>query len=200
MARALVFRHGEEVSRFGLSRHSREKLYGTRKRVVVDDAGRECERGLLSDDGELLLPPGAVAMMYLDPAFDVVERAELRAVGEDGVPIERVPSTLDREVPLTGPVPLSEVLDHVTPVAYALEAEALGPSLRDALARGEIFRGVFAYTEGFELQDLFLLQNDEGVWALVGRPTGFTWTRLDSPPAPEEDDVLFEDDLDFGMM
>lgn len=200
MARALVFNHGGEVSRFGLAKHSRDKLYGSRRRVVVDDAGRECDRGLLSEDGSLLLPPGSVAMMYLDPRFDVVERAELRTVGEDGVPVERVGSTLDREVPLTGPVPLPEVLDHVTTMIYALDAEELGPTLRAALERGEIFRGVFSYTDGFELQDLFLLQNEEGIWALVGRPTGFEWMRLATPPPVEEDEALFEDDLDFGMM
>ncbi|MSQ03163.1 MAG: hypothetical protein EXR71_14950 [Myxococcales bacterium] len=79
MARALVFTLGGEVSRFGLSKHSREKVYGVRKRVVVVGAGRECDRGLLSEDGSMLLPPGSVAMIYLDEHFDAVERADLRA-------------------------------------------------------------------------------------------------------------------------
>ncbi len=199
MARALVFNHGGEVSRFGLTKHAREKLYGGRKRVVVDEQGRECERGLLSEDGSLLLPPGSVAMMYVDEQLDVVERADLRTVDEAGTVVERVGSTLDKEVPLR-PVPLETLLDYVTSLVYLLDPEALGPDLAAALARGELFQGVFAYTDGFELQDLFVLQNDEGIWALVGRPTGFEWLRRAVPPPAPEDDALFEDDLDFGML
>lgn len=201
MARALVFNLAGEVSRFGLAKHSREKVYGVRKRVVVDDTGRECDRGLLSEDGSMLLPPGSVAMVYLDEHFDAVERANLRAVGDDGIPVERVGSTLDKELPLHGPVPSTEVLDHLTNMIYALEPETLAPALAAALGRGEVFRSVFSYTDGFDLQELFLLQNDDGVWALVGRPTQFEWVRKTTPVAPaDDDDALFEDDLDFGML
>jgi len=199
MARALVFNHDGEVSRFGLAKHAREKLYGTRRRVVVDEQGRECERGLLSDDGSLLLPPGSVAMMYLDEQLDVVERADLRTVDEAGTVVERVGSTLDKEVPLRA-VPLETLLDYVTSVVYLLDADAVGPALAAALARGEVFQGVFSYTDGFDLHDLFLVQNDEGTWALVGRPTGFEWLRRAVPPPAPDDDALFEDDLDFGML
>jgi hypothetical protein len=123
-------------------------------------------------------------------------------VDADGREVPRLPSTLGLEMPLRGPVPLQRVLDHVTPTVYALDGEAIGPQLAAALDRGEVFESEFAYTDGFERQALFLLKNDEGVFALVGRPTGFEWLRRDAPipPPDDEDTALFDDDLDFGML
>jgi hypothetical protein len=104
-------------------------------------------------------------------------------------------------MPLTGPVPPSRLLDHVTPTVYMLDVATLGPTLKDALAAGQIFEARFAYRDGFDDQALFLLQNDIGVFALVGRPTAFEMLRRSTPPPePAEDGDLFEDDLDFGMM
>lgn len=202
MARQLVLTLGDESSSFDLARLDRTKLYGSRRRVVVDDAGNECSRGLLSEDGALLLPPGGTADLYLDEAMDVVERADLRAVDATGAVVAPVASTLGVPQPLTGPVPPARLLDFVTPVVYQLDAAALGEKLRAALAAGDIYETTFAYRDGFDAQTCFVLQNDVGVFALVGRPTGFDFVRRETPP-PEpdaEDDALFEDDLDFGMM
>lgn len=201
MARQVVFSYASETSAFDIAKLDRSKLYGAKRRVVVDDDGAECLRGLLSEDGSVLLPPGCTVQLYLDDAFDVVERGALRAVDAEGQPLAAVPSTLGVEVPLTGPIPLTRLLDHVTPTVYTLEPATLGPALQAALARGEVFEGRFAYMNGFEDQTLFLLQNDVGVFALIGRPTGFEPIRRSTQtPDAEEDDDLFEDDLDFGMM
>lgn len=206
MARLLQFDLGGEVSAFDLARLDRSKLYGRRRRVVVDDAGTECERGLLSEDGATLLPPGGVADLYLDDSFDVVERSVLRAVDDEGNAIPPVASTLGVTQPLTGPVPPARILDFVTPVVYQLdipsEGGGLGAGLAAALDRGEIFESRFAYRDGFEDQTVFLVKNEAGFFALVGRPTGFEMLRKATPPpAPAtDDDDLFEDDLDFGMM
>lgn len=201
MARQVVLLYDGETSSFDLARLDRSKLYGTRRRVVVNDDGAECLRGLLSEDGSVLLPPGCTADLYVDEAFDVVERSDLKAVDAEGQPVTPVASTLGVAMPLTGPVPPNRVLDHVTPTIYMLDPAELSPKLQDALARGEIFESRFAYRDGFDDQTLFLLQNEVGVFALVGRPTGFDFVRRASPPPEaDEDEDLFEDDLDFGMM
>lgn len=202
MARPLLLSWAGEASAFDLARLDRTRLYGSRRRVVVDDAGAECARGLLSEDGSTLLPPGGTADVYLDEHFDVVERSDLTAVDAEGRPLEPVASTLGVEVELRGPVSPQRVLDFVTPVVYQLDPADLKPALAEALRRGEIFEGRFAYRDGFDEQTLFLLQNDAGAFALVGRPTGFDFIRPNSPPpaAAADDDDLFEDDLDFGMM
>lgn len=202
MARQVLLTLNGETSAFDLARLDRSKLYGGRRRVVVDDTGAECARGLLSEDGSVLLPPGCTADLYLDETFNVVERSDLRAVDAEGNPVTPVESTLGVAVPLEGPVPPSRLLDHVTPTVYTLDPAELADGLKAALAAGQIFEGRFAYRDGFDAQTLFLVQNDVGVFALVGRPTGFEMIRRTTPvpePADEEED-LFEDDLDFGMM
>jgi hypothetical protein len=200
VARQLLVDFDGEVSSFELEKHSREKLYGLRRRIYVDEAGEECQRALLSEDGSLLLPPGGTADLYLDEGFDVVERGALRAVDAEGNELPPVPSTLGRAMPLDGPVPPTRVLDFVTPTVYALEPATLGEALKARLEAGEIFETTFAYRDGFDSQTCFLLRNEEGWFALVGRPAGFEWTRRATPVPAEGEELEFEDDLDFGMM
>ena len=69
MARQVVLTLGNETSAFDLTRVDREKLYGRQRRVVVDDEGNPCERGLLSEDGSVLLPPGATATLLVTGEF-----------------------------------------------------------------------------------------------------------------------------------
>ncbi len=202
MARQVLFRFGGETSTFDIAKHSRTKLYGAKKKLVVDEDGEPCLRGWLSEDGATLLPPGAMASVYINANFDVVEQRELSMVDGDGQVVDKLPSTLGVETDLTGPVPAARVLDHQTSVVYRLDPTELGDKLAAALAAGQIFEGRFNYRESYEDQALFLVQNDHGVFALIGKPTGFAYIEpLAPPPEPEADDLdPFGDDFDFGMM
>src|SRR5690349_18004988 len=61
MARAVVVERNGVESRFGFSLVSRARLYGERKRVIVDEEGRPTIGGWLTTDGSMLLLPGARA-------------------------------------------------------------------------------------------------------------------------------------------
>jgi len=200
MARQLLFDFDGEPSAFDLTRHGREKLHGRKRKVVVDDEGRPCQRALLTEDGATLIPPGGAAELYLDAAFDVVEKGDRQAVDAAGRALEPVPSTLGVAQRLVGPVSAQRLLDHVTPVVYQLDPASLGPRLQAGLAEGGVYESRFSYVDGWDAQALFLVQNDTGVYALVGRPTGFDWVRRATPPPAEDGADLFEDDLDFGML
>jgi len=202
MARQVLFRFGGETSTFDIAKHSREKLYGAKKKLVVDEDGEPCLRGWLSEDGATLLPPGAMASVYVNERFDVIEQRELSAVDGDGNPIDKLPSTLGVETDLSGPVGPERVLDFQTDVVYRLDPSELGDKLAAELQAGRIFEGRFNYRESYEDQTLFLLSNDHGVFALIGKPTGFAYIEpLAPPPAPEPDELdPFGDDFDFGMM
>ena len=130
----------------------------------------------------------------------MVEKGDRQAVDAEGRPVEPVPSTLGVVQPLTGPVPVQRLLDHVTPVVYQLDPAGLGPRLQAGLAAGSVYESRFSYVDGWDAQALFLVANDTGVYALVGRPTGFDWVKRATPPPAEDDEELFEDDLDFGML
>lgn len=200
MAREIVINFGGEVSNFPIDRVTREKLYGRKRRVVVDEHGEPCGSAQLTIDGATLLPQGGTSLVYVDDDFQMLERKNLVAVAATGDELESIPSSLGSEQPLEGPIDVEHFLDHTIVAVYKLGADALGEKLREALADGGIFETRFNYTKGYSQSPLFLLQNDEGLWALVGEPTGFEYLRRDVAIVDDvEEDDPFDDDLDFEM-
>ena len=202
MARTLVVNYGGEVSEFGLKRIQREKLYGKKMKVVVDENEASTSSAYLTRDGTALLPPGSMASLYVNDNFSVASRSELVSVDADGEPRDRVDSTLGVEQPLEGPVNPERVLDHIAKAVYQLDGEGLGDTLKAALEAGDIFETRFAYRAGFDDAPAFLLKNEEGYFALVGTPAEFEFLRKEQAPALDDDDLddpFDDDDLDFSM-
>lgn len=201
MAREIVLNLGGEVSHLPITRVNRSKLYGRKRRVIVDQAGEPCVAGLLTRDGSALIPSGGVANIYTDDHYHVVERKDLQAVDADGNPVEPVPSTLGVELELEGPVDPTVVLDHVTSAVYQLDAEEIGAKLKESLENGDIYKFRFSYRSGFSDSPAFVVANDAGFFALVGDPSGFEFIYRDVAVEEDEDDTdPFEDDFDFSMM
>lgn len=201
--REIVVSYAGEESAFKFAKVDRAKLYGRKERVILDENGERCVPAYLTADGAALVPPGGTAHVYVDEAFETVERSALAAVDDDGQPLEVVPSTLGVAQPLE-PVRPERILDHVVSSVYQLTPENLGPALQKALADGDLFECRYNYRDGYDPDALFLLQNDEGVFALVSRPSGFDFLAREAPAveedaASEEADDL-DDDLDFSMM
>ena len=201
MARTIVVNFEGAVSEFGRTRVSRDKLYGKKVKVVVDEDGNPTETAYLTRDGAALLLKGAMAMLYVDDDFDVAERAELVAVDSEGNPVEPVDSTLGVEQPLQGPIDPSRLLDHNAKAVYELQADALSDTLKGLLADGKIFETKFNYRKGFDWNAAFLFQNEEGYFAVVGEEAKFDFLyKQTAPPVEEDDEDPFEeDDLDFSM-
>lgn len=200
--REIVVSYAGEESAFKFAKVDRAKLYGRKERVILDENGDRCVPAYLTADGAALVPPGGTAHVYVDEAFETVERSALSAVDEDGNPLEAFPSTLGVAQPLE-PVRPERLLDHVIASVYQLSSDAIGERLHEALADGELFECPYNYREGYDPDALFLLQNDEGVFALVARPTEFELIAREAPAAeePDEDDADdLDDDLDFSMM
>ncbi len=202
MARTVVFNLDGEVSEFAISSLRREKLYGKKVKVVVDESGEETQTAYLTRDGSALLPPGSMSSLYMDDEFNVVERRDLIAVDQDGEKVEEVASTLGTEVPLQGPVEPSRVLDHIAKAVYMLDPAELGDSLRESLENGNIYETRFNYRTSFDDAPAFLLANDEGHFLIVGDEATFDFLTLDRSQDvadDDEDEDPFEDDLDFSM-
>jgi hypothetical protein len=200
MARQIVVSWNGASSSFDLGRLNRDKLYGRKQRLVVDEDGVECKAGMLTEDGSTLLPPGSTAELYLDESFDVVDRSSLRAVDSEGEEVVSLPSTLGVETALEE-VSAERLLDHVTPVVYQLDPDELDDGLRAALVEGRIFETRFNYRTSYADQACFLVANDHGFFALVGRLAGFEFLEPDAPPPADDaaEDDPFADDFDFGM-
>jgi hypothetical protein len=201
--REIVVSYAGEESAFKFARVDRAKLYGRKERVILDENGERCVAAYLTADGAALVPPGGTAHVYVDETFDTIERSELKAVDDEGKPLDVIGSTLGVPQPLE-PTRPERLLDHVVQSVYQLETDALGAELKKALADGELLETQYNYRDGYEADRLFLLQNEEGIFALVANATGFEFISREAPPqeelpADEEADEL-EDDLDFSMM
>jgi hypothetical protein len=200
MARSIVVRLGDEESAFGFTKVEREKLYGKKERVVVDELGRECQAAWLTPDGAVLVPTGGTAHVWLDEKWDAREQSDRVAVDATNTPLSVIPSTLGVPKDLKE-IDERRVLDLVTTNVYELAPETLGPTLAAALQAGRLFETEFTYRDGFEEDSLVLLGNEDGFFALVGRPSGFGFVSREvvSTDAAEGPDDL-DSDLDFGML
>jgi hypothetical protein len=198
----LIRRDGEE-SAFGFTKVDREKLYGKKRRVVVDEQDRECSAAWLTGDGTALIMTGGTAHVWVDEHWASAEQDERVAVDDAGKVLELCPSTLG--VPQDGHiVSPSRVLDHEISAVYQLTPESLGSHLAAELEEGKIIELPFRYREGLEHDTMFVLKNDEGVFALIGRDSAFGFLERTVLPesieagSEEEDELL--GDLDFSMM
>lgn len=203
MSRTIVLRLEGEESSFDFVKVERDKLYGRKQRVVVDEQGRACATAWLTADGTALVPTGGTAHVWIDESWQAVEQDARVAVDEAGVALETLPSTLGQaqDARIVDP---SRVLDCVTTSVYQLDPQALSPKIEAALAEGAILEIPFRYRDGFDDELLFVLKNDEGVFGLVARPAGFELLEREAlplviEPGAEESDEL-SDDLDFSMM
>ncbi len=135
MARSIVVKLGDEESAFGFTKVEREKLYGKKERVVVDETGRECDSAWLTPDGAVLVPLGGTAHLWLNERWDAREQAERVAVDPNGKPQPPNPSTLG-VVQTAREVDARRVLEIVTRYDARLrEQHVLVPSRRAVQSR-----------------------------------------------------------------
>jgi hypothetical protein len=201
MAKPIIVSLEGKESRFDFKKLSRDKLYGKRRREVVDLENKPCRRASLTEDGSLLLLSGMTGQGYLDATGRLVERSEMVGLDAGGAVVERKPSTLGDCQELHGPVAASEVLDLSVQSVYMLDIQQLDQELADALAQGEVYRFGFNYYSDFNVETAYLVANKAGLFALVGNPVETEWCELDVvPPETFEEAVLDDaDDLDFEM-
>ena len=67
------------------------------------------------------------------------------------------------------------------------------------LKKGSIFRFPFVYRADYRSQVGYLLQNEEGSFALIGNLIEAGWSELDQPAIETFDDEDESNDLDFEM-
>ena len=199
MAKPLVVERDDKLASFEVSLLERKKLYGSRKRVALDDNGHVCTRATLIKDGELLLVSGCTGQGYFTDAGAWVERRQMVPLGADGQVTEMHPSTLGVPQKINGPVEALEVLELHVQSVYSLNIINDEWGLRPKLDAGEIFKCPFNYSSGVEVETAFLVANASGYFAIVGHPVEAEWCAQDKALMPQADPAFQEDDLDFDM-
>ena len=199
MAKGLVLSLDGHVSSFQLEKIERARSYGVRRRLAVDDMGRTCSRAALTDDGQVLLRAGMTAQGWFDTDGRQIEQKAIGAEDADGRPLDLVPSTLGVEQSLVGPVDAREVLDVSLTAVYRVTPDELDEALARSLADGQFWRFAFNYRPDYRSETGYLVQNADGIFALVGTPAPARYLEPQAPPPPVDDDDD-EGDLDFEMM
>lgn len=201
MARTIVVTYRGEDSSFGFSKLDRSKLYGSRRRLVLDRDGEPCRRAELTEDGSAVIQTGMTAQGYFDEDNNWVPNSDLVGLDAEGSPAPIFPRTVGVPQPLKGPVPPEAILDCRVQSVYMLSASEMSEPLAEALIEGEMFEFPYGYRTDHHQQVGFLLANDEGVFALIGDRAAPQWCELASPVVDlmlDDDDGL-DSDLDFEM-
>ena len=199
MSRELIFSWNGQCAIFDFRRIERRQLYGSKRRIAVDERGTPCTRASMTLDGNTVLRPGMTAQGWFTDEGEQVETSDLIAVGTDGQPLPMHPSTLGVAQPLTETVEPSAVLDLAVEAVLALAPQSLPDGLRKALQDGKVFRFTYCYRPEAVPPTAFLMGNAEGFFALVGRPTACQWMSREQA-AHDVDGGTDDDDLDFEMV
>lgn len=199
MARNVVLTFKDVDLNFAPVRIDRAKLYGVRKRIAVDGAGAACTKAALTSDGSTLITSGMTSQGYFAPDGRWVARNEMVGLDIDGQVVETKPSTLGVAQAVEGPVDPAAVLHLDVESVFALEPEGISSNLVTSMKSGETYRCAFNYAAGLEVEVAYLVANDEGVFALVGKPVDIAWSEQGAVFVAEstEDDA---DDLDFDQL
>lgn len=200
MARSIVVSFQGAESSFAFKSVDRASVYGKRRRVALDQNGNPCTRASLLDDGSLILRSGMTGQGYFLPDGSFLKQTELEGYGSDGEALAKAPSTLGVPQELEGPIAPQEVLDLRIETIYALDPDSLDEALKSDLEGGNMFRFAFNFREDYRAEIAVLLSNDNGMFALVGQPVTYEWSRLEAvTELPSVDFDSDDDDLDFDF-
>lgn len=197
MARTFAVALDGSESVFAMTKLDRDRLYGSRRRLVLDRIGEPCRRAELTDDGALVLQQGMVAQGYFDESGTQFSLSDLVGIGADGQPATRFEKTTDTAQTLA-PASPEDILDLDLQAAYALDDDQVAPSLRRALDAGECFSFAYVDRGSYRQATAVLLANDEGTFLLLGHPASPGWAELQTVGGDDGDDAD-DDDLDFEM-
>jgi len=200
MAKTLMVQLGGDTFSFELTEVERSDLYGTRKRIPIDDKGRTCSRAALTSDGSLLIASGMSGQGYFNSKGQYVPRAQLVGIDANGAVVESKPSTLGIAQVLNGPVDATNLLNLELMSVYLLTPLQTEGALLDRLKDGDIYDCEFNYASSLEIEHAYLVANEQGIFALVGKPLRVDWVEEGASFALPIDTIEAADDLDFEML
>ena len=199
MAREILLNLDKKKSSFEISKIDRKKLYGFKKRLFIDEKGKECSKANLEEETGIVFVNSDISSCYLDYKGNYLEKKDLEAINENGKKVEKQESTIGKEVNLES-ISIEDALNLKVNSVYILEPKDFDKNLQSKLDKGEIFSFPFNYYADFKLEDAIILKSEKEYFALIGRKTSCHWIGENSDDLPEEVEEFEEDDLNFEMM
>ncbi|MEP6945618.1 MAG: hypothetical protein ABJA02_06845 [Acidobacteriota bacterium] len=139
----------------------------------------------------------------VNKAGDSIERDELLTVDLDGNEIEPVESSF-RHVNKLEAATIDDYLSLIVKSVYWLQPDEGSEMtlLLDHLSDGRIYSFPFAYRDGIETDEAFLVGTKSDAFLVVGDQATLRYMTFDQPvnlDSPDEDEVS-ADDLDFDLL
>ena len=199
MAREILLNLNKKKSSFEISKIDRKKLYGFKKRLFIDEKGKECSKANLEEETGIVFVNSDISSCYLDYKGNYLEKKDLEAINENGKKVKKQESTIGKEVNLQS-ISIEDALNLKVNSVYILEPKDFDKDLKSKLDKGEIFSFPFNYYADFKLEDAIILKSEKEYFALIGRKTSCHWIGENSDDLPEEVEEFEDDDLSFEMM
>ena len=120
MARELVLNLNKKKSHFQISKIDRKKLYGFKKRLYLDEKGKECSRANLEEETGIVFVSSDISSCYINYKGNFIEKKELEAIDDKGKKVTKQESTLGKDVKLES-TSVEEALNLKVNSVYHLE-------------------------------------------------------------------------------
>ena len=199
MAREILLNLNKKKSSFVISKIDRKKLYGFKKRLFLDEKGKECSKANLEEETGIVFVNSDISSCYLDHKGNYIEKSDLEAINVNGKKIKKEDSTIGKEVNLNS-ITTEDALNLKVNSVYHLEPKEFDKNLKSKLDKGEVFSFPFNYYADFKLEDGIILKSEKEYFALIGRKTSCHWVGENSDDLPEDVEEFEDNDLDFEMM
>ncbi len=82
MAREILLNLNKKKSSFAISKIDRKKLYGFKKRLFIDEKGKECSKANLEEETGIVFVNSDISSCYLDHKGNYIEKKENLSVKE----------------------------------------------------------------------------------------------------------------------
>ncbi len=200
MARQAEFSFSGQSVMAELKKVDRKKIYGWSSVEVFDENGSTCKLASLAE-GSYIMPSGSTSLVSLNKSGEAISRSSLVGVNSAGEKVEKVPSIYDQKVMLREAT-IDEYLSVAVKSVYQLNIEENKESLLAELDAGKIYYFVFNYRADYEGDDAFLLSNENEIFAVTGMSSDLEFIGLEDNEkelAPEDSEVVQDDDMDFAM-
>jgi hypothetical protein len=124
MAREILLNLNKKKSSFEISKIDRKKLYGFKKRLFIDEKGKECSKANLEEETGIVFVNSDISSCYLDYKGNYLEKKDLEAINENGKKVTKKESNIGKEVNLQS-ISIEKALNLKVNSVYILEPKQI---------------------------------------------------------------------------
>ncbi len=198
MARQIILKFNNKDSKFNFKKITRSSLYGSKKRIAIDENKKSCILASIEIKYGTLINSGDASNVHVDNVNNFIDKSEIIGIDNEGNKINRFPSTIN--VPQVV-IKTNEnyLLDFDCSSLYNLQPDILESDFQEKLNNGDIFNFDFNYYEDFNVEKGVIFKNDSGYFALIGKEVFNSWIEK-SENISEGFETPEDIDIDFEML